>query len=288
MKPARLLLLLLASSSLALAADPGQLAAAKALFDQRKLPEARSAFEKLAAADPRDAEITFYLGELARRRGELAQAIELLGQASAAAPNVGRYSHALGDAAGEAAQKANVFSQLGLAKKSRLAYEKAVELEPANVPYRRSLLVFYRQAPGFVGGGMDKAYAQAEAIRQLDPAAGRIETAGLYVAEKKYPEAFALYDAALQDSPDDYILLYQFGRLAAIAGQQLDRGSAALEKCLTLAPPPNSPGHAAAHTRLGNLWEKKGDKAAARAAYEAALKLEPAFKPALDSLKALK
>jgi tetratricopeptide (TPR) repeat protein len=61
----------------------------------------------------------------------------------------------------------------------------------------------------------------------------------------------------------------------------------ALKKCLTLSPPAGSPGHDAAYWRLGNLWEKKGDKKAARAAYEAALAINPNFQQAIDSLKKL-
>ena len=94
----------------------------------------------------------------------------------------------------------------------------------------------------------------------------------------------------LKESPDDYAALYQIGRIAALSGQQLDRGLASLRRCLTLTPPatPNTPGHAAAHWRIGNLLEKKGDQPGARAAYEAALKLDPTFLGAIDALKKLK
>jgi len=54
--------------------------------------------------------------------------------------------------------------------------------------------------------------------------------------------------------------LYQFGRVAALSGERIERGMEALRKCLTLPPAQGSPGHEAAQWRLGNLWEKKGDK----------------------------
>jgi tetratricopeptide (TPR) repeat protein len=75
--------------------------------------------------------------------------------------------------------------------------------------------------------------------------------------------------------------------LAALSGERIDRGMEAFNTCLKLSPPPGSPGHDAAHWRLGNLWEKKGDKKAARAAYEAALTINPNFQQAVDSLKKL-
>ena len=284
----RLLLASLLLSTAAFAAvDATQFNEAKGLFDQRKLPEAQSAFEKLAAAAPQDPEVNFYLGDLARRRGDFDKATELLLKSTAAAPTVARYYSALGDVHGQAAQKASIFSQPGLAKKCRLAYEKAVELEPTNVNYRRSLLGFYRQAPGIVGGGMDKAYAQAEEIRKLNAAAGRIELAGLYVADKKNSEALALFEEVLKATPDDYGANYQIGRMAALTGTAVDRGLETLKKCLTLTPPVDLPPHAAVQWRIGNLWEKKGDKAAARTAYEASLKLDPKFTQATDSLKKL-
>ena len=92
----------------------------------------------------------------------------------------------------------------------------------------------------------------------------------------------------LKTNPDDYTALYQIGRLAALTGQFVDRGIASLRRCLELTPPPGPQSHAAVHWRLGQLFEKKNDRAGARAAYEAALKLDPNFAQAVEALKKLK
>jgi tetratricopeptide (TPR) repeat protein len=110
----------------------------------------------------------------------------------------------------------------------------------------------------------------------------------LYLKEKKYPEAFALYEEVLQAKPDDYMALYQYGRLSAMSGERPDRGIDCLRKALTLPAPTGAPGHSPAHWRLGNLLEKKGDQAGARAAYEAAVAEDPSFKPAREALQKLK
>jgi tetratricopeptide (TPR) repeat protein len=136
---------------------------------------------------------------------------------------------------------------------------------------------------------MDKAYAQAAEIKKLDPMRGRICFATLYTSEKKYDQALAEFDEVLKTTPDDYGALYQVGKLAAVSGQHLDRGADSLRKCLATTPPsPNLPGHAAAHWRLGQILEHKKDPAAAKAAYEAALKADPNLTPAADALKKLK
>lgn len=287
MKSARAALALLALVAQAHAAlDLAAFNAAVDLYTQRK-PGAQAAFEKLAAANPENANILFYLGRLALQRSDHEAAVKHLEKAVALAPDDSRFHQRLGDAYGIAAQKAGLFSKLSLAGKCRAEYEKAVELDPQSLDARFALLGFYQQAPGIAGGGMDKAHAQAREIRKLDASRGRQAVAGLYIAEKKYAEAFAEFDAVLEETPGDYAALYQTGRLAAISGERLDQGLAALRKCLEQTVPENQPGHAPAHWRIGNILEKQNDKAGARAAYEASLKVDPNFPQAIESLKKL-
>jgi len=269
------------------AVDPAAFSAAVDLFSQRKPLEAQKAFETLAAADAGNADVQFYLGRIALQRDDHEKAVACLEKAVALAPGDARYHHRLGDAYGLSAQKAGMFSKMGLAGKCRAAYEKAVELDPKNIAARLSLLGFYQQAPGIVGGGLDKALAQAQEIKRLDPARGRMAIAGVYVLEKKYAEAFAEFDEALKEQPGDYAALFQTGRLAAITGERLAGGLEAPRQCLIQTPPENQPGHAAAHWRIGNILEKQNDRAGARAAYEAALKVDPKFPQAIESLKKL-
>ncbi len=284
----RLVLALASLTVLASAAvDPAAFNAAVDLFNQRKTGEAQRAFEALASAEAKHAETQFYLGRLALQRDDYELAVSLFEKAVALSPNDSRFHHRLGDAYGRSAQKASLFSQMGLAKKCRTSYEKAVELDPKNIDARFGLLGFYQAAPGLVGGGIDKAHAQAAEIHKLDPRRGRQATASLYIAEKKYDLAFAAFDTVLKDQPDDYAALFQIGRLAAISGQQLDRGLAALRRCTAMTPPEGQPGHAPAHWRIGHILEKQNDKPGARAAYEAALKVDPQFPQASEALKKL-
>src|SRR5262249_25503267 len=157
------------------------------------------------------------------------------------------------------------------------------ELDPKNLAARTSLMAVYQQAPSMMGGGTDKAYEQAAAIKALDATRGHLAYATLYVADKKPDQALAELDEVLKGSPDDYAALYEVGKLAATTGKYLERGLASLRQCLELPAPAGTPGHAAAQWRLGNILEKQGDAAGARAAYEAALKLDPKFTQAADS-----
>lgn len=272
-------------------APPGPaspLAAARTLFETRgKSAEAQQAFERIVAAEPGNAEALDYLARLALRRDDAEKALAYAEKAAAISPDSAEIQHTLGDALGRSAQKASVFSQLGFAKKCLAAYQRAVALAPNNLPFHFSLFNYYRQAPGIAGGGLDKATQEAKAIQQIDALEGHRAFAALYLSDKKYDQALAEYDVMLKLVPNDYSTFYQIGRLAATTGLFLDRGLAALHRCLELTPGQGNPTHANAQWRIGNILEKQKDVAGARAAYEAALKLDPKFTPAADSLKKL-
>jgi tetratricopeptide (TPR) repeat protein len=262
-------------------------AEASKLFDAHKSVEAQAAFEKIAAADPKSAEAAYYLGQLALDRDDADQAVKWLEQAAALAPDKSTYFLALGDAYSIAVNHVSIFSKASVAEKCLAAYNQAVALDPDNLDARYRCLEYYRHAPGFVGGGMDKAYAEAAEIRKRDPVRGAQAFGTLYVAEKKYAKAFLMFAEVIKANPGKKALLYYLGSAAASSGQQLDRGEAALKEYLKSTPAANEPGLFLAHCRLGVIYEKKGNKDAARAEYEAALNLWPQYPPALAALKKL-
>ena len=254
------------------------------LIKRRQWPEAQTLLEKTTANEPTNAEAWFFLGQTFVARNDAEKSVPPLERAVSLASTNSEYQRVLGDAYGLSALKAGLFAKLSWAKKCKAAYDKAVELDPANVRARVSIMEYCRQAPGFVGGGMDKAYAQAAEIKKLDAVRGRTAYAGLYAAEKKYSEAFALYDEVLRENPADGDALYNVGRLAALSGEQLDRGLDALR---TLVAQEGRANDARAQTRIGNILEKKNDKAGARAAYQAALVGDPKFTQAMEALRKL-
>ncbi len=281
-------LLLLALAALpAFAADNALRDQVTGLFKQRQWAEAQAVLEKVTAAEPANAEAWNYLGQTFLARNDYEKAVPLLEKATQLDPTSSETMLQLGHAYGVGAMKSGLFSKLGFAKKCKAAYDKAVELDPKNIDARWSVMEYCKQAPGFIGGGMDGAYVQAEAIKKLDPPRGRQALAGLYLADKKYDAMLAEFDEVLKVSPDDYTSLYQVGRFSANSGQFFERGLVALRRCLQLPPPEGEPGHAPAQWRMGSILERQGDKAGAKAAYEAALAVDPTFTRAIEALRKL-
>jgi tetratricopeptide (TPR) repeat protein len=264
-----------------------------ALYKAKQYPEAQAALEKITAAEPTNAAACHYLGLTLQRSSDPARAeesVNWLKKASDLEPANAAYLADYGGASMESAGRlmaTNKLRAIGAATDGRDAMEKSLTMDPNNLDARSGLVQFYMQAPWPIGSN-SKAYAQAEEINQRDTTLGLITLVALKLNDKKYDEAFALCEERLKIEPDNFIALQQLGRTASISGENLDRGIAALQKCLTLPPPPKySPQPAGIPYRLGTLFAKKGNFAAARSAYETALKLDPKNKAASDALAKL-
>jgi tetratricopeptide (TPR) repeat protein len=257
------------------------------------------------------------------RRQQFAAAVPLFEKCVAAEPGNSKFHQWLGRALGlHAAEKGITTSVLSI-RKVKATFEKAIELDPLNLEARNDLAIMYRAVPGLLGGSKAKAAEQVAFIRRHDPALATQIDGDFLASEKKYDaalvaytesarlhsrpiihvrislvhqqkkeweKAFAALERALAPDANHPLALYQVGRTAALSGQQLDRG----EKCLRtyLAMPVReeleNPSIAAAHFRLGNILEKKGNPDAARAEYETSLKIDPKQKLAREALAKMK
>lgn len=312
--------------ALALAIAPVRLSAQESddgvrLFEAGRFKEAKTVFEPALKANARDASAAYYLGRIAMEERRDDRAADYFETATKLEPTSSRYFLWLGRAYGRQAQRANVLRQPGLAKKTRSAWERALQIDPENLDARADLIQYYVQAPGFLGGSIEKAFEQAEEIRKRDPLRGSLELGGLYEREKKpaeaekaylaaaeepserhvgkyrlglfyqntgaWDKAFELFESMLREHPNEHGALFQIGKTGALSGQRLDRAEEALEAYLRTTPGRNDPSLAAAHWRLGMVHEKGQDRQRAKAEYETALRLDPALKPASESLKRL-
>lgn len=264
--------------------DPVAFKAAVELYNRRDLGT-RAAFEKLAATNPGNAEIQFYLGRDAYLRLDAETAVKHLDKAVTLAPTNARYHHRLGDAYRLSIGRAS--DRHAMIANTITAYETALELDPRDPHIRISLLTYYQEVPPEMGGDPAKALAQLQELRKLDPALARMVAVNIHVSAKNYAEAFAEFDKALKSTPDDYGILLHYGTTSATTGERLANGLAALQRCLAQTPPKSQPGHAAVHMQIGRIYERQSDLPRARVAYETALQLTPGMPAAIQALKKL-
>jgi tetratricopeptide (TPR) repeat protein len=234
-------------------------------------------------------------------------------------PNNGLYHLWLGRVYGEKADRAGFLKAAGLAGKVRTEFQRAVELSPGSWEARTDLAEFYLEAPGVVGGGKDKALAQAELLAPLNPAMAHWAKARVAEKNKDNSTAEKEYRAAIEASKGGarawlnlagfYLHLKQPDAMAealhtmesrpvdhpaslADAAGMLLRSNRDPELAIRLARRylalPNTEEEAPAfktHTVLGELLEKQGDRAAAAKEYRAALAMAHSYRPAQEGLR---
>ena len=107
------------------------------------------------------------------RQQDYSAAIQRLEAALETAPDSAELHLWLGRAYGREAQRSSWWRAMGLAKRTRVHFERAVDLAPDYLAAWQDLFDYYRQAPPLLGGGEKPALQAAAQLLRLDAAAGR-------------------------------------------------------------------------------------------------------------------
>jgi Flp pilus assembly protein TadD len=140
-------------------------------------------------------------GKSAYQTGDFKRAIEAFEKATALAPTSSRLENWLGRAWGRRAETSNPLMAPGYASRARQHFERAVLLNPRDEEAVNDLFTYYLDAPGFLGGGTDKAQALAERIKTNDPAEYHCALAQLAERRKQYDFAEVQLQRAIELAP---------------------------------------------------------------------------------------
>jgi tetratricopeptide (TPR) repeat protein len=287
---------------------------ALALLNAGRLDEAVASLQKQNDAESHNLLARAYYAEdktdEAIKEGE--KAVEM-------SPNNAAYHVWLGRAYGQKAEKVNVFRQAGLAGKVREQFEKAVALDGSNMDARSDLAEYYVDAPGMMGGGVDKARAQADAVAQKDPSLAHFIRAKIAEKAKDFAGAEKEYKAAIESSKtpaEQWMNLAGFykdrkntqamvdamkkavaaphksaavlsdaAELLYSTGQDLTMAAELARKYLAAPDKSEEAPAFKTHVLLGRILEKQGDKAGAQKEFQAALAMAKDYEPAERALK---
>jgi len=283
-------------------------ASANTALQQGRADDAIAALEGINTAEAHNLRCRVYLSE------DLTdQAISECEAAVNAAPGNSSYHLFLGHAYGAKAERAGAFGGMGLAKKVHASFEKAVQLEPSNVHALSDLGEYYVEAPGIVGGGLDKAKKIAAQLQQYSPSRAHRLLAMIAEKTKDYATAESEYKNA-GSAPADLVALAGFYRkrgqtqamLAtineAIAADKLHDGAIVdvasvlihsqtsqklaaqlLREYLASSAKSEETPAFAVHVRLGHLLAAEGNVAGAQQEFAAAHALARNYAPAIKA-----
>jgi tetratricopeptide (TPR) repeat protein len=289
------------------------------LLEEGRIDEAITSLQRQIKSSPNDAQAYNLLCRSYFSLQDWNRGIAACEKATSLEPNNSLYHLWLGRIYGEKADGANFFSAASLAGKVRDHFETAVRLNPDSIAARTDLAEFYLEAPGIVGGGRDKAEAQARVLDRLAPAKAAWVRGRLAEKAKNQADAEKQYRAAIEashGSSDAWFNLALFYRhlnrftemddainraAAAQEGQpeaimdaaevlfrtnrNLSTAAQLLRRYLASKSKVEEAPAFKAHYLLGSIFEKQGDKQAAANEYSAALALARGFSPAQEALQ---
>jgi len=196
------------AASACLAASEAELERARSLYQRT---EYRQVLAILQPLPQKTGPLLELLGKACYMEGDYKKASEYFEKAVAADPKNSTYHHWLGRAYGKRAETSSFLTAPGYAKKARIQFETAVKLDPTNIEALNDLFEYSLQAPGFLGGGLDKAAALIERIGKLDPVERHYAEARLAEKRREFARAEQHLRQALEAAPR------QLGRIIDLA-----------------------------------------------------------------------
>ena len=161
------------------------------------------AVEALQALDRKDAAGYALLGKACFMEGQYKHAVANLEKAVGEDSLNSEYYDWLGRAYGRLAEGSSFLSALGYAKKTVRAFERAAELDPSNLEALSDVFEYYLEAPGMVGGGLDKAENIARRLAGLNEAEYHWARARLAERRKDFEAAEREFRAAWEAAPNE-------------------------------------------------------------------------------------
>jgi Flp pilus assembly protein TadD len=218
-----------------LAASPADLDQARKLY---QLTDYESSLKILEAIQPKDGPVYELIGRNHYMQAEYKKATEALEKAVAADPGNSDRELWLGRAFGRRAETASPFTAPPNANRARQHFEKAVQLNPRNMDALSDLFEYYLEAPGFMGGGLDKAVGVANRMAAIDPVEGQWAQARLAEQKKEFGSAERHLERAAEMAPHEASRLVDLARFLARQGRykESDQSFRQAEKIA-----PNSP-----------------------------------------------
>jgi tetratricopeptide (TPR) repeat protein len=281
-----------------------------------RVDDAINALNGKTSSNPRDAESIHLLCRAYFQYEDWDRAESRCKMATELQPNNSGFHRWLGRIYGQKAERATL--PIGLALKTRDEFHRAAALAPTDANAGIDVAEYYLEAPGMMGGGVDKAREQAKIIGKVSPAQehwvyarvaeknkdyalaereyrqmievgkGTAETwlnlGFFYRNRKRYDEMEQAFVKMNQAPMPAREVLVEAANSLLHTGRSFSFAIELLRRYFAEGPVEEAPAFKA-HYLLGQLLEKQGDTAGASSEYRAALVLARNYEPARQALK---
>ena len=221
---------LIVAATLAAAVSPAD--PARELYQRT---DYEAALKLLRPLPEKDAATYHLIGMCYYMQGDPKKAGDFFEKAVELRPGESDYHLWLGRAFGRRAETSSFLTAPGYAGKARDSFARAVQLDPRNMEAMSDLFEYYLEAPGFLGGGLDRAAKLAAHMAEVNPAEGHWAQARLAEKRKQDRTAEEQLRRAIDLAPRQAGRVLDLAKLLAKAGR-FQESDEAFRRAESIAP----------------------------------------------------
>lgn len=242
--------------------------------ERAALAEIQRRFEEAAEREPRAARWRIGLAFAASAGQNWAEARRHAEEAADIEPEIAHHHYLVGLYALKQLEREESMS---IARKARRHLETAIELDPEHTDARTLLGCYYAIAPGFVGGSIERASEQADALDKIDGGrfGSHVVRARIAVEREKWSEMEQACDAAAAEADSMTRLFAVRLRQAETLLLKAERPDEALAILNNLPDSENTSDMAERWRLRGVVLQSLGHNEEAAADFEEAVALAP-------------
>jgi tetratricopeptide (TPR) repeat protein len=248
-----------------------------ALIDAKKYAEVETAVAAKLAIEPNNADALVASIDLILHEGNIKRfdgAIKMAEQCIQHNPNSSACHESLGNVLGSKAAKGDLMDAVGSLSTIRDSFKTAIELDPTNYNAAVSLMSFYLEVPGLMGGSTSSAKKLIRSTEKSNPDAAKLLQAKFDLYDENFEQASS--DALAVDARDNTVIAKLQRDLLVEIGLTLNREKQFVDaEKVFLAIIPRHPDAVPAYLGLGRALLEQGKAQEALGHLEHSFSLNP-------------
>jgi len=259
------------------------------LFENNEFDEALDYLIDIDSRFPGNSDIQYMIGIAHSGLKNFDKAIEHIENAISIQDTSANYHMMLGNMYFAQAMQGSKLKIFGRMKRGREEFERVLEMNPSDIPARYSLMQYYSQAPGIMGGSQEKADKMFSEMQEVNPEhfLTRAATVQKLVKDKKLDQAETKLNEYVQLSAtrrDTTVFAQSYNMLgyAYLNANECDKAVTSFRSYIHLTP-----GDPNAYDSMGEAFYKCDQPDSATIYFKKALEINPDFNHAKEMLEKL-
>ena len=251
------------------------------LFEGKNYTQANDVLEEILDEDENNAKANFYMGRTYFGLKDYSEASDYIEEAIEIEEHNAEYHFWLAQAYAADAQTSSFISAAFIAPKIKDEFARTIEIDPNHLGGHIGLANFHLNAPGIVGGDIDKVLNVGKKLIKLDEKKGRIVLINYYTKKENFDSVKIQLKILEENYSEDksFASFYNTYGYSLLNQEKYEEAIKYFKKQVELKPE-----NANSYDSLGDGYRAIGNLKEAVNQYQKALDIDPNYEPSKNNL----